>query len=72
MMVLANERKEKVKWKWKLSIGVEQKVNNDGMIRLLLHNQTVFYLPYELWKKLSAKKWKKKGTFLYKGLVNVY
>lgn len=56
MKALGNEMKEEVKWKGKLSIDVEQKVNNDGMIRLSLHNQPVFILPYELYKMVSTKK----------------
>ena len=47
--VLANEIKEKVKWKWKLSIGVELRVNKGGMIRLLRHNQSTSYLTYNLY-----------------------
>lgn len=46
-----NEMKEEVQWKGKLSIDVEQKVNNDGMIRLSPYNQPVVILPYELSKK---------------------
>lgn len=53
---LENEMKEEVKWKGKLNIDVEQKVNNDGMIMLPAHNQPDVILPYEWQETFFTKK----------------
>ena len=57
MKASGHEMREEVKRNGKLSVHVEQKVNNDGMISPSPHNQPLFHLLLcELYIKVSNKR----------------